>query len=151
MQHASKYTRKINPCLGLLGLLGLLGFAGLVTYRLSHSFFPFIFFGFFGFFGFYYEGKMSATLMDERFLQNKLRAERKAYLLCSGISFLALVLTTVAETVWTQLAGALDLQVNEMKLMFLTIVLALAFALGVFLSQYLLYRYDREDCNESEL
>lgn len=151
MKRTSKYTRKISSRLGLLGLLGFLGFVGLATYRHSQSFFPFVFFGFFGFFGFYYEGKMSATLMDERFLQNKLRAESKAYSLCSGISFLALMLTNVAEVVWVQLAGALALQVSEVKLMFLTIVLALAFALGIFLSQYLLYHYDREDCNESEL
>ena len=151
MKRASKYTRKISPRLGLLGFLGFLGFAGLATYRLSQSFFPFVFFAFFGFFGFYYEGKLSATLMDERFLQNKLRAEHKAYSLCGGISFLALVLTSVAEAVWVPLAGALDLQVSELKLMFLTIVLALTFALGIFLSQYLLYRYDHEDCNESEL
>ena len=151
MKHASKYTRKISPRLGLLGLLGFLGFAGLATYRLSQGFFPFVFFGFFGFFGFYYEGKMSATLMDERFLQNKLRAERKAYSLCGGISFLALMLTSVAEAVWVQLAGALALQISEVKLMFLTIMLALTFALGSFLSQYLLYHYDCEDCSESEL
>lgn len=50
-------TRRLNPKLGLLGFFGFLGFIGGAWTR----------FVFFGFFGFFYEGKMSNTLMDERF------------------------------------------------------------------------------------
>ena len=151
MKNSVKYTRKIDPRLGLLGFLGFLGFLGIVTFRLEHVFFPFIFFGFFGFFGLRYEGKMSSTLMDERFLLNRHRADRKAYSVCFYATLASLLLANVNEAGWAWLAEAAGLQVSEMKLMFLTIALALSLGLSVFLSPYLLYRYDHEDCEEGEL
>lgn len=151
MSNSTKYTRKIDPRLGLFGFLGFLGFFGIITYRLEHVYFPFVFFSFFGFFGFYYEGKMSLTMMDERFLQNKLRADRKACSICFYTSLITMMLTNVAETAWVWFANTLNLQVSEMKLMFITIVLAFGFGLAAFLSKYLLYLYDHEDCDESEL
>lgn len=72
-------TRKLNPKLGLLGVLGLAGLAGFYTYPVYGLYFPFGFFAFFGFFGFFFEGKMSNTLMDERFRDNAAKAELKAY------------------------------------------------------------------------
>ena len=63
-------TRRINPRLGWLGLLGLLGILGFFT----GEGFLFLFFWFFGFFGFFYEGKLSNTLRDERFILNQQRA-----------------------------------------------------------------------------
>ena len=94
---------------------------------------------------------MSGTLMDERFLQNKLRAEHAAYRIGLWIAFFALVLTTVNDRMWIRLTGASDpLWVNNGKLLFLTVVLSLAAALAIFLSQYLLYRYDHEPFDESE-
>lgn len=150
MFHSAKHTRKISPRLGILGCLGFLGFFGFVPFDHALGSFPFLFFGFFGFFSFYYEGKMSSTLMDERFLHNKLRAERKAYSICCGVVFLALLLTNIAGSGWSKLAGALDLPIAEMKLAFLTIVLALAFGLGIFLQSFLLYRYDHEADEEGD-
>ena len=69
----ARFTRKLNPKLGLLGFLGFLGFGGFWTFSYDGSIFPFVFFLFFGFFGFYYEGKMSGTFMDERFRENAVR------------------------------------------------------------------------------
>lgn len=40
---------------------------------------PFMFFIFFGFFGFFFEGKLSDTLKDELYLENRKNAELKAY------------------------------------------------------------------------
>ena len=57
-----------------------------------HQVYPFIFFLFFGFFGFFYEGKMSNTLMDERYVENKLRAELTAHRVMRAIVFLTLIL-----------------------------------------------------------
>ena len=73
-QASARTARAVNPRLGLLGLLGFLGFLGFWTYRTDGSIFPFGFFLFFGFFGFFFEGKLSGTLMDERYRENQLRA-----------------------------------------------------------------------------
>lgn len=72
-------TRTLPPALGAFGLTGFLGFLGFWTYRNYGIIFPFIFFIFFGLFGLFYEGKLSGTLKDELFLQNKRNAELKAY------------------------------------------------------------------------
>ena len=66
-QAEAKTTRKLNPKLGLLGFAGFFGFLGFWTYSAFHAVSPFVFFAFFGFFGFFYEGKMSNTLIDERY------------------------------------------------------------------------------------
>lgn len=126
-------TRKLNPKLGFLGILGLAGFLGFYTYPAFHVYFPFCFFGFFGFFGFFFEGKMSDTLMDERFRENASRAERQAYRTGFIIIFLLLVIVGQGR------ASA------ELVLPMLMIGIALALALTLFLSEYLLYRYDHDD------
>lgn len=61
--------------MGLLGFLGLLGFW---VYPQTGEVFPFAFFLFFGFFGFFFEGKMSHTLMDERYTENRAKAQLTA-------------------------------------------------------------------------
>lgn len=76
---AKNYTRKISPFLGIFGFFGFLGLGGFWTYKESGIIFPFIFFIFFGFFGFFFEGKLSHTLEDELFRENKRKAEIKAY------------------------------------------------------------------------
>lgn len=131
-------TRALNPKLGWLGLLGFLGFAGFWTYSLDGSVFPFLFFLFFGFFGFYYEGKMSGTFMDERFRENAARAQLKAYKITYGIILFALIILCQGK-----LFGNL-----EYTLMAVMIMLSLALALGMFLCEYLLYRYDSEEAGE---
>ena len=131
-------TRNINPKLGFLGLLGLLGFAGFLTYPMDGTVFPFTFFLFFGFFGFFYEGKMSGTFMDERFRENAVRAQLTAYKTGFIITFIALIILCRGK-----FFGSL-----EYTLIAVIIVLSLAIATGLFLSEYLLYRYDHDDMTE---
>lgn len=127
-------TRKLNPKLGLLGVLGLAGLAGFYTYPVYGLYFPFGFFAFFGFFGFFFEGKMSNTLMDERFRENAAKAELKAYRTGFIIIFLLLVIT-----------GGHSGASSELALPILMTGIALTLALTLFLSEYLLYRYDHDD------
>ena len=132
-------TRKLNPKLGLLGVLGLAGLAGFYTYPVYGLYFPFGFFAFFGFFGFFFEGKMSDTLMDERFRENAAKAELKAYRTGFIIIFLLLVIT-----------GGHSGASSELALPILMTGLALTLALTLFLSEYLLYRYDHDDAAAME-
>lgn len=131
-------TRTINPKLGLFGFLGFLGFSGIWSYSVEGVIFPFIFFGFFGFFGFFFEGKMSNVLMDERFKENRTKAQLQAYRIGFAISFATLIAST-----WDWLFES-----NDSKLLFITITLSLAYALVIFLAEYLLYRYDSMESGE---
>lgn len=135
-QKVSQRTRTINPKLGLLGFCGFFGFVGFWTYSAFQAVYPFVFFGFFGFFGFFYEGKMSNTFMDERYEENRVRAELTAHRAAISIIFLALILLNLnAGALWGSL---------EYTLIALTILISLAIALDMFLSEYLLYRYDHD-------
>ncbi len=134
-QAISKTTRKLNPRLGLLGFAGFFGLLGFWTYSAYQVVFPFVFFAFFGFFGFFYEGKMSNTLMDERFEENRMRAELSAHRVMGGAVFLTLLLLGQGA-----LLGSL-----EFTLIAVLVALSLAVALDLFLSEYLLYRYDHDD------
>ncbi|MGL4346038.1 MAG: DUF3796 domain-containing protein [Cellulosilyticaceae bacterium] len=125
------YTRKINPLLGLLGFAGFLGFLGFLP-PLGEIQFGFFFFSFFGFFGFYYEGKMSNTLIDERFQFNAYRANAIANK--TGLVFI----------IFATIGIALRLQTASTTLSFLIAVIGLAFGLSIFLQQYLLYRFENE-------
>ncbi|MGI6070590.1 MAG: DUF3796 domain-containing protein [Blautia sp.] len=137
----AKVTRSLNPKLGYLGFLGFLGFSGFWTYQVNESVFPFMFFLFFGFFGFYYEGKMSGTFMDERFRENAVRAQLNALKITTTIIMIAMVVLCQGK-----LFGKLDY-----TLIAVLILLSLALALGIFLNEYLLYRYDNDDqYDESE-
>lgn len=134
-QTSDQYTRKINPKLGYFGFLGMTGFLGFLTYSIDKTIFPFIFFMFFGFFGFYYEGKMSGTLMDEMYKENKLKANARANRISLGIIFLSLIIL-----------GQGKIMVSlDFTLIAFVIVVALALALEMFLSQYLLYCYDHNE------
>ncbi len=130
---ANNTTRKLNPKLGLLGFAGFFGFLGFWTYSAFHAVSPFVFFAFFVFFGFFYEGKMSNTLMDERYMENRIRAELTAHRVALSVTFLTLILLN------------LNLGSLEFTLIAFTILISLAMALDMFLSEYLLYRYDRAD------
>ncbi len=131
----TKTTRKLDPRLGLLGFAGFLGFLGFWTYGAFHQVYPFTFFLFFGFFGFFYEGKMSDTLMDERYAENKVRAELTAHRVTMAILFVILLVVS---------RGAI-LGYLEYTLIAVLVVLSLTVALDLFLCEYLLYRYDRAD------
>ncbi len=128
-------TRRVHPRLGFLGLLGFLGFAGFWAYPATGDVSPFLFFLFFGFFGFFYEGKMSGTLMDERFRENAARAQLITYRTTFSITLLALLILCQGK-----LLGSL-----EYTLIATIIVLSLTLALGIFLPEYLLYCYDHDD------
>ena len=80
-------------------------------------------------------GRMSGTFMDERFRENIVRAKLKAYRITFDIMFFALVILCQGK-----LFGSL-----EYTLIAVIIMLSLALALGMFLSEYLLYRYDHDD------
>lgn len=128
-------SRRVHPRLGFLGLLGFLGFAGFWAYPATGDVSPFLFFLFFGFFGFFYEGKMSGTLMDERFQENAARAQLITYRTTFSITLLALLILCQGK-----LLGSL-----EYTLIATIIVLSLTLALGIFLPEYLLYCYDHDD------
>ena len=128
-------THRVNPKLGFLGLLGFLGFAGFWSYPARGDFSPFVFFLFFGLFGFFYEGKMSGIFMDERFRENAARAQLNTYKITFSITLIALVILCQGR-----LFGSL-----EYTLIATIIVLSLTLALGIFLPEYLLYRYDHDD------
>ena len=128
-------TRIINPKLGFLGLLGFAGFLGFWTYSVDKTIFPFVFFLFFGFFGFFYEGKMSNTFIDERYKENKMKAQSVANKTSLSIIFLAILILGQGK-----LMDSL-----EYTLIAFVIVVALSLALEIFLSEYLLYHYDNDE------
>ena len=138
---STQVTRAVNPKLGFLGFLGFIGLLGFWTYSVDKTIFPFVFFMFFGFFGFFYEGKMSNTYMDERYKENKMKAGMMANRIALAIIFFAILILGQGKFM-----GSLDY-----TLIALIIIVALSIALQIFLSEYLLYRYDHDDqLDESE-
>lgn len=132
-------TRRLSPKFGLLGFLGFLGFAGFWGYEALGDLSGFAFFAFFGFFGFFFEGKMSNTLMDERFRENAVKAELKAYRTGFVMIFFLLILIGQAGRFQAELIAPV-----------LMIGIALAVAVTMFLSEYLLYRYDHDEALEPD-
>ena len=92
-------------------------------------------FGLFGFFGFYYEGKMSGTLADEMFEEHRVKAQLKAYKV--GMSLIFAIL-------WLVGFGLFNRQLDYAAI-YLTIGISLAYAVTLFLSEYLLYRYEHQE------
>lgn len=131
---AAGVTRRLDPRCGWFGLAGLCGFLGVPAYLLQHQVWPFFFFVFFGFFGFFYEGKLSGTLMDERFREEQTRAQLKAYK--TGFGLLWLV-------TWAACLAGTHLNTDLVALVF-TVASSLIIALVLFLNSYLLYKYDTE-------
>lgn len=84
---------------------------------------------------FYIEGKMSGTFMDERFRENADRAQLTALKISYAIIFIALI-ALCQKNFW----GNLDFTL-------IAVIIIISFALGleIFLSEYLLYRYDHDD------
>ena len=124
-------TRRLNSKLGFLGFFGFLAFLDL---DLPGFWIRFIFFGFFGFF---YEGKMADTLIDERYVENKKKAQLMALKIAFGAIIIALFFLSLGE------------YFNFMSTEYLYRVgnslIALSIALAMFLSEYLLYRYDHDE------
>lgn len=136
-------TRTISPKFGLFGFFGFFGFLGFQTYSVDKNIFPFIYFMFFGFFGFFYEGKMSDTFMDERYKENKVKAQMTANKIALTIIGIAVFILVEVQNIFM---GNL-----EYTLIAIVITVALSIALDIFLGEYLLYRYDHsEQLDESE-
>lgn len=131
-----RFTRTLSPKLGLLGFLGFAGFLGFWTYPMGQIF-PFAFFTFFGFFGFFYEGKLSHTMRDERYCEEQREAQLKAFRIGFTLLFFLMALAgqgrAAARTGAVLLAG-----------------LGLILGTTLFLSEYFLYRLDRDDPVGSE-
>ncbi len=122
----SSTSRKINPKLGFLGFW---------NYGFNKNMSAFVFFAFFGFFGFFFEGKMSNTFRDERYKENKVKAQFASMEIVMSILFIL-----------TLLLGRGDLMGNpEYTLIAVRIILSLTIGLYLLLSEYLLYRYDHDD------
>lgn len=129
------YTRKIPPFLGVFGICGFLGFLGFWTYSKYGIISPFLFFALFGLFGLFFEGKLSHTLEDELFQQNKTRADLKSYK--TGFVLLVIVVLLCRWRVFALNA--------EWCAIFLLISVSLIVALVLFQKNYLLYRYEKEE------
>lgn len=132
---AANHTRKLSPYLGFFGFFGFFGLLGFWTYHVQGIIYPFIFFTFFGFFGFFYEGKLSDVLKDELYRENERKAELQAYK--TGFVLLFIV-------IWLIGMGTLSRNV-EWCAIFMLIAMSLIYALVLFLSRYLLYRYEKEE------
>lgn len=127
------YSRTLSPYLGLCGIFGFLGFGGFWTYYEFGEIFPFVFFIFFGFFGFFFEGKLSHTLEDELFQENRRKAQLEAYKI--GFKLLFIV-------IWLMGMGMFSRNV-EWCAIFMLISVSLIYGIVLFLSNYLLYRYEK--------
>ena len=89
--------------------------------------------GMFGFFSFFFEGKLSHILEDELFQENKRKAQLEAYKI--GFKLLFVV-------IWLMAIGMFSRNV-EWCAIFMLISVSLIYALVLFLSNYLLYRYEK--------
>ena len=130
-QKSSATTRTIGPRFGF-GAAGLLGLTGLLGLPADRGSFPFAFFFVLWLFRFLFEGKMSHTLMDERYTENRAKAQLTAAKTALSIIFVAVILLAQGRG-------------GDAVLIALLIVLSLTLALYLFLSEYLLYRYDHDD------
>ena len=133
-QRTAPVTRRLDPRFGWFGLAGFCGFLGIPAFLLQHQVWPFFFFVFFGFFGFFYEGKLSGTLMDERFHEEQSRAQLTAYKTGFGLLW---AVAWLMGMVGSHLSAALVAVV-------FTVASSLIIALVLFLNSYLLYKYDTE-------
>ena len=85
---------------------------------------------------------MSSTLIDERFLENRAKAQLKAYKTALTIIYIGLIILCQIGTL---------IKIDH-ALIAMVIIVSLSVALGVFLSEYLLYHYDHDNypADESE-
>lgn len=134
-KNSQNYTRRIPPFLGVFGLFGFLGFLGFWTYSEYGIIYPFLFFNLFGLFGLFFEGKLSNTLKDELFQENKIRADLKSY----KTGFVLLVFIILLSK-WRGFAHN-----TEWYTIFMIISVSLIIAFVLFQKNYLLYRYEKEE------
>jgi len=133
------HTPIINPAFGLFGIAGFLGFIGLVPFAYGEEIvtYPtfFFMFAFFGYFNLYYKGKMSGTLIDERFRHNASRASLLAYKIAFGfvIGVNALII------------ASFQFLTSHAALGILIAAIGFSLCFAVFFEQYLLYKYENEE------
>lgn len=132
MKRKENITRKISPWLGLLGFMGILG---PICYKLTNDPTALIFIAFFGFFGFYFEGKMSGTLMDERFKYNQQRAAAVA----GKVNSLGMVFALIITANYVSRMGI------DVAYTFLIGSLASMWGLQILLQGFLLYHYENQE------
>ena len=129
------YTRRVPPFLGVFGIFGLLGLSGFWTCHAHGIVSPFLLFALFGLFGLFFEGKLSHSLEDELFQQNKARADLKVYK--TGFLLLGAV---ILLSRWRVLALH-----AEWCAIFLLIPVSLIVAFVLFQKRYLLCCYEKEE------
>ena len=83
---------------------------------------------------------MSSTLMDERFRENKNKAQLMALKAAFAVIILAFIVILVGESFMSM----------EYLLTVVYILMSLSIALAIFLSEYLLYRYDHDEYSSDE-
>lgn len=83
---------------------------------------------------------MSNTLMDERFKENKNRAQLMALKTAFAVIIIALFFIPVGESFMS----------IEYLFSVVYISIALSIALAIFLREYLLYRYDHDEYSSEE-
>ena len=83
---------------------------------------------------------MSDTLMDERYQENKNKAQLMAFKAAFAVNIIALIFLSVGESFMS----------IEYLLIGVQILIALSIALAAFLSEYLLYRYDQDEYDMKE-
>ena len=134
------YTATVKPALGYLGILGVLGFAGIPIYMKTGMTFAFLFFGFFGFFGFVFKGKMSHVLMDEMYLEHRMKANEKAVQLAGIMLCLFIVFV-----------GATESHIEDKTILLILCEIFLGLLIEGFnlVQEYLTYKYDVV-CEEEE-
>ena len=118
---------------------GFLGFFGFTKFFLPEieSYFMFVFFIFFAW---YWNNKIESGVVDERLLENKLKASSKGF----GITFVIIYLTMILLNSATRYIFPF-LNTIEARYDFLTAVVSLSLALGVNLTSYLTYKYEMQD------
>lgn len=124
----------MNPKLGFLAILGFIGIIGLLPAPYGDPYFLF-FFTLFGFVGFYFYGKISNTLMDERFIEDKKNAEYTAMKISFSILYIGVILSARLPLVRNN---------NTTLISYFYLLSSIAFGLYFFLSPYLLYRSDQK-------
>lgn len=132
MKENQMRTRRISPWLGTLGLLGFIPIVGYIKLGDPNVL---LFLAFFGFFRFYFEGKMSNTLIDERFEYNEKRAVAKTNQIISILMVCILIITVN----WISPKGV------QVAYTFLIATLALLWTLQAVLPAAVLYYYENKE------
>lgn len=131
----TNHTRIISSKLGYLGFFGFLGFLGFWTFSIDKTIFPFFFFVFFGFSSFFYEGKLSNVLKDELFKENETKATIQSYK--TGFTLMFIMIWLIGMGLFKRN--------TEWAAIFMIITVSCIYALILFLSKYLLYKYETQD------